>query len=73
MGKWFLIAGIVLTVGGAIATVWSVLCTKGKYVGTADWHDKQTELFEKQKKQVCIGTIFVLAGGVLQVIGTILG
>ena len=55
-----------------VATLWNVLCTKSKYVGTALWYDKQNETFKETKKEVIIGCFFIILGGVLQCIAIFL-
>ncbi len=44
--------GIILVVAGTIFSLWSILSTKGNYVGTAHWFDHQQESFKKDKMKV---------------------
>lgn len=64
--------GILMVTVGTVATLWNVLCTKSKYVGTALWYDKQNETFKETKKEVIIGCFFIILGGVLQCIAIFL-
>ena len=53
---------------GTIFSLWSILGTKGNYVGTADWFNHQQENFKKDKKKLTIGTILLISGSFLQII-----
>lgn len=64
--------GILLVVAGTIFSLWSILGTKGNYVGTAHWYDHQQESFKKDKIKVIIGTIFIVMGSIFQIIGLFL-
>lgn len=61
--------GILLVVAGTIFSLWSILGTKGNYVGTADWFDHQQESFKRDKIKVIIGTILIVIGSIFQIIG----
>ena len=69
MSKIFSTIGIILVVTGTIFSLWSILGTKGNYVQTADWYDHQQENFKKDKRKVIIGTISIIIGSTLQIIG----
>ena len=69
MSKIFSTIGIILVVTGTIFSLWSILSTKGNYVGTAHWFDHQQESFKKDKMKVIIGTILIVAGSIFQIIG----
>ncbi len=60
--------GILTVTAGTVATLWNVLCTKSKYVGTALWYDKQNETFKETKKEVIIGCFFIILGSIFQCI-----
>ena len=60
--------GILTVTAGTVATLWNVLCTKSKYVGTALWYDKQNETFKETKKEVIIGCFFIILGSIFQFI-----
>lgn len=68
MSKYTSIVGIILVMIGTIFSLWSILGTKGNYVGTADWFNHQQENFKKDKKKVIIGTILIITGSFLQII-----
>lgn len=53
---------------GTIFSLWSILGTKGNYVGTAHWYDHQQESFKKDKKKVIIGTILIVTGSLFQIV-----
>lgn len=69
MSKILSAIGILLVVTGTIFSLWSILGTKGKDVGTAYWHDHQQENFKKDKLKVIIGTVLIVIGSIFQVIG----
>ena len=69
MSKILSTIGIILVVAGTILSLWSILATKGNYVQTADWYDHQQENFKKDKRKVIIGTISIIIGSTLQIIG----
>jgi len=69
MSKILSTIGIILVVAGTIFSLWSILGTKGNYVQTADWYDHQQENFKKDKRKVIIGTISIIIGSTLQIIG----
>ncbi len=60
--------GILTVTAGTVATLWNVLCTKSKYVGTALSYDKQNETFKETKKEVIIGCFFIILGSIFQCI-----
>lgn len=60
---------ILLVVTGTIFSLWSMLGTKGNYVGTAYWYDHQQESFKRDKIKVVIGTVLIVVGSVFQIIG----
>ena len=62
------ILGIVLSTFGTIISVWSVLTTSTKSVGTAAYLDNQQNDFRKEKKFVWIGTILIVFGAVFQIV-----
>jgi uncharacterized membrane protein len=69
MSKILSTIGIILVVAGTIFSLWSILGTKGNCVQTADWYDHQQENFKKDKRKVIIGTISIIIGSTLQIIG----
>jgi len=69
MSKYISIAGIILVMIGTIFSLWSILGTKSNYVQTMDWFDHQQENFKKDKKKVIIGTVLIVTGSILQIIG----
>ena len=69
MSKILSTIGIILVVTGTIFSLWSILGTKGNYVGTAHWFDHQQESFKKDKMKVIIVTILIVAGSIFQIIG----
>ncbi len=69
MSKILSTIGIILVVAGTILSLWSILATKGNYVQTADWYDCQQENFKKDKRKVIVGTISIIIGSTLQIIG----
>ena len=69
MSKVLSTIGILLVVTGTIFSLWSILGTKGNYVGTAYWYDHQQESFKRDKIKVVIGTILLIIGSVFQIIG----
>lgn len=66
------VAGIVLVMIGTILSLWSVLSTKKEDFFTAGWYQRQHKEFIKTKNMVIIGTIFIIAGSILQIIGTLI-
>lgn len=68
MSKYINTAGIIFAMIGTIFSLWSVLRTKGDYVGTAYWFDHQREDFKKNKRKVIAGTILIVIGSVFQII-----
>jgi hypothetical protein len=69
MSKILSAIGIVLVVAGTIFSLWSILGTRGNYVGTAHWFDHQQQSFKKDKIKVIIGTALIIVGSILQIIG----
>ena len=69
MSKVLSVIGIILVVTGTIFSLWSILGTKGNYVGTVHWFDHQQESFKKDKMRVIIGTILIVVGSIFQIIG----
>lgn len=66
------IAGIIFVMFGTIFSLWSVLGTKVKEVGTAGKEDRKQEDFKKDKRNVIIGIILIIAGSIVQIHGVIL-
>ena len=64
--------GIILSVIGTIWTLWSILGTSAKYIGTYDEMANRQNDFKKTKKQVIIGCVLILLGGLLQVMSLFL-
>ena len=54
---------------GTIFSLWSILSTKGDYVGTCQWWSDQQNNFKKDKKKVVFGIMLIIIGSVLQIIG----
>lgn len=69
MSKILSALGIIFVVVGTISSLWSILGTKGNYVGTSQWLDNQQESFKKDKIKVVIGTILIVVGSMFQIIG----
>ncbi len=72
MSKGFSAIGIVLVLIGTVLSLWSILCTKTSYMGTALQHDQQQEDFKKNKRNVAIGSSLIFIGSILQIIGLFL-
>ena len=72
MNKFTSVIGIILVMAGTILSLWSVLKTKGDEVQTAAYHDHQQENFKKDKKKVIIGTVLIILGSLLQIMGTLI-
>lgn len=72
MDKIFSVTGIVLVFIGTVFSLWSILGTASKKVGTAGYHDTQQDNFKKDKTRVMIGIILIFAGSVSQIIGLFL-
>lgn len=66
------ISGIILVVIGTIFSLWSVLGTKVKEVGTAKKEDRKQEDFKKDKCKVITGIILIFVGSLVQIYGVIL-
>lgn len=61
--------GIVFVMIGTVFSLWSVIGTKTREVGTAEKEDRKQEDFKKDKRNVFIGIMFIISGSVLQIIG----
>lgn len=72
MSKILSTIGILLVVFGTIFSLWSILGTKCNNVGTAYYYDHQQESFKKNKTNVVTGTILIIIGSVVQIIGLFL-
>lgn len=72
MSKILSAIGIIFIMIGTIFSLWSILGTKGNYVGTANWFNHQQENFKKDKKKVIVGTVLIVTGSILQIIGLFL-
>ena len=72
MDKILSVIGIILVVAGTIFSLWSILGTKGKYVGTAEWFNNQQENFKKDKRKAVVGTTLIILGSIFQIIGLFL-
>ena len=72
MIKWLTVLGIVLIAIGTCWSLWSILNTDSKYIGTADWYSHQYEAFKKQKRQVIAGLILIILGSVAQIVAQFL-
>lgn len=69
MNKLLSAIGIVLVLAGTVFSLWSILGTKTKDIGTAGRHDNQQDYFKKDKIRVIIGTILISFGSLLQIVG----
>lgn len=72
MQKIISVIGILVVMIGTIFSLWSIITTKTKNVGTAQYFDNQQEYFRKDKKKVIIGAILIFVGSIMQILGTIL-
>lgn len=72
MQKIISVIGILVVMIGTIFSLWSIITTKTKIVGTAQYFDNQQEYFRKDKKKVIIGAILIFVGSIMQILGTIL-
>lgn len=72
MSKLLSAIGIVLVLIGTVFSLWSILGTKPKDVGTAGYHDSQQKRFKKDQKNVFIGTVLIFMGSILQIAGLFL-
>ena len=72
MSKIVSITGIILVLVGTIFRLWSILGTRGDYVGTAHWYDHQQESFNREKRKVIAGTILIICGSIFQIVGMFL-
>lgn len=64
--------GIGIVAIGTLLSLWTILSTSKKYVGTAQWYRKQQEDFAKEKNKVIFGTILIILGSCIQIVGTLL-
>lgn len=69
MCKCISVAGIIFVMMGTILSLWSVLGTRTKDVGTAAYEDRKQQDFEKNKGLVIIGIVFIISGSALQIVG----
>ena len=72
MSKFFSAIGIVLVLTGTVFSLWSILGTKPKDVGTARYNDSAQGRFKKDQKKVFIGTALISLGSFLQIVGLFL-
>lgn len=72
MSKFLGVTGILLVLIGTIFSLWAILGTKTKNVGTANYYDNQQDNFKKDKIKVLIGIILISLGSLLQIIGLFL-
>ncbi len=72
MSKLLSAIGIVLVLIGTVFSLWSILGTKPKDVGTAGYDDSEQERFQKDQKKVFIGTALIFVGSIAQIIGLFL-
>lgn len=68
MSRIVSVTGIVLVMIGTIFSLWSILGTKGNYVGTAKELDERQKNFKEDKKRVIAGTILIITGSILQIV-----
>lgn len=69
MSEFLSAAGIVLVLIGTVLSLWSILGTKIKSVGTVERHDNQRDYFKKDKIRVVFGTVLICFGSLLQIVG----
>ena len=69
MSKAVSVVGIVFVMIGTVFSLWSVIGTKTKEVGTAGKEDRKQEDFKKDKRNVIIGIILIILGSSLQIVG----
>lgn len=72
MDKILSVIGIILVMIGTVFSLWSILSTKVKYYWTCEWFSNLSDDFEKDKKKVIIGTILIIMGSILQIVGLFL-
>ena len=74
MGKILSAIGIVFVAVGTILSIWTVLVTKVKDVGTYNYNngDNQQREFKKQKVQVIVGIGIISIGSIIQCVGLFL-
>lgn len=58
--------GIILSTVGTVWTLWSILVTPTKYVGTYEEMGNRNKDFKKTKKHTIAGIILIILGGILQ-------
>ena len=61
--------GIMLATIGTVMTMWTILHTEEKVVGTFGEPIARREAFPMEKRRAVIGTVLIIVGGVLQIIG----
>ena len=72
IGKLIVVIGILIVAIGTIFSLWTILTTSKKDYGTAGWFDRQHIEFAKEKNRVFFGTILIVLGSLLQIVGTLL-
>lgn len=68
----FCIIGIIMCTIGTVLSLWTILTTKIKKVGTCEQLDNAQESFKKEKTYVIRGCLLIIVGGILQIIGTLI-
>lgn len=61
--------GIALATIGSVFTLYTILHTEEKVIGTWDEGEKRRKEFPEEKRKAAIGCCLIIAGGVLQIIG----
>lgn len=69
MSKLLSAIGILLVLIGTVFSLWSILWTKTKDVGTAGYNDNHQDYFRKDKIRVVLGTVLISLGSLLQIVG----
>lgn len=70
ISKVLISVGIMFSMIGTILTLWTTFSTSIKSAGTWSELANRHAKFPKEKRRVIIGTIVILIGGLLQIIGT---
>ena len=70
--KVLCIIGIIMCTIGTVLSLWTILTTKIKRVGTWEQLGNAQESFKKEKTLVVIGCLFIIMGSILQIIGTLI-
>lgn len=70
--KILCVAGILLCMIGTILSLWSIISTKIELVGSCEQRDHEPEAFKNEKPRVVVGCLLIIAGSILQIIGTVL-